>query len=120
MKRIIVAAAVVLTLVSGCDNVHKDDKKERALHDAKIAAFVAQGPRVVASSSLSDGLMSTIEIPTGGLGLAQVMTCVLFVHHTGASSMSCPGEHRYVMPSELPQAEKTKADDKGLSYLREK
>jgi len=105
MRRLILVA-LAGALVAGCGASQREAEQtasNRAQRAEKVERFVATGPRVVSEASIEGGTLRTIEVPRRGItgAAAEVATCLLFIHHGGASSMACPGEPSTVFASEL-------------------
>jgi hypothetical protein len=105
MRYLIIPLAAAL-LASACDSSGRDSPQaeaRRAENIAKVERLLADGPQVVSEVQIEDGKLMTISVPQKGLvsTAAQVSTCLLFIHQSGASSMSCPGEPASVWGSDL-------------------
>lgn len=105
MRRLIIVT-LAGALVAGCGPSQRETEQataNRAQRAEKVSRFVAAGPRVVSEAQIEDGTLRTIEVPRRGItgATAEVATCLLFIHHGGASSMACPGEPSNVFASDL-------------------
>lgn len=101
------ATAVTLSLILvGCGPSELETetaRKARAERQEKLKRYVAAGPVIVGELRVDNGVLRTIEVPQRGLigNSALVSTCLLFVHQSGASSMSCPKESELVRADDL-------------------
>lgn len=100
-------AAAVAALAAGCeDTADKGAARAAAARDeARLANYIAEGPKVVSTAALADGTLRAIELPKRGIGpeMAEVQTCILFTHNNGSSSLSCSGEAAILFSSDVPQ-----------------
>jgi hypothetical protein len=105
MRYLIIPLAAAL-LASACDSSEHSSaqaRADRAEDIAKVERFLESGPLVLSEAQVDAGTLMTVLVPQFGFPrtTARAATCLVFIHASGASSMSCPGEPEIILASNL-------------------